>query len=863
MENMVAKRARSTGWARAVALSLIFGRLCGEAAIADELVLPPNVEPNQPAEVIYHLEKPATGQGSLDVEWRDVVGRLVERRRISVELADATELAFGLDISRAVTMKNELAVRLSLDGVDQLGNRSHRENKETGAFIASPFERPWWDYQIIIWQLQKRAGYDALKRLGITAGMLPIDRSSYSVVADWIEPLLDSDLHFYLENIATDFYSSYHRWSGSRPVNWRFLQTKQRYWENPLDPAALAREPSLSDQVWLGNVRDRLIRNVRALRPYRPLFYDLGDEPGIADLAAFWDFDFSEASLTGMRDWLKDRYGSLKALNQEWASDFGQWAEVTPITTREALARSDWNFAAWADFKEWMDVAFAGAIESGTKAIHAADPQAVAAIEGAQVAGWGGYDYSRLAASVDAMELYDYGGNIEIVRSFNPGLIMLMTSFGRGEFEAHRVWRAALRGIRGLILWDEKSELVDGNGHIGERGREAAPYFAELRGGLGALLINSRRHTDPIGILYSPASMRVQWLLDRRATGEDWTRRNASDEYQDDAVRTATRNFARLVEHRGLQHQFVSSAEVGRGELRSGNYRILMLPHTIALSKIEAEQIRDFVERGGVVIADGVPGLFDEHGRRLAKPLLSEVFSGSPTRSGISSAFGKGKAIYMAFPDDRGRQRGRLITEILDVAGVQPRFPLLRADGAPPSDVETRIFDNGAVTIVALQRDFPAGRPSGEPAPIPSSPEAVVLALPRSFYVYDLRNGRATGKIERLPIELGPVEPVLLALSERPLVSPSVSGPRSTRLGANAEISVSSDSPAALDVIHLDVIDPEGNTVGHYSGNLLVSQQSTTKILPFALNDKVGVWTIRAKDILSGATVTAEIEVEP
>ena len=481
----------------------------GGPAIADQLVVPQAVERNQPIEVVYRFEQPATGSGFLDVDWNDVDGRLVERRRIPFELADAPQVGFSLDARRAVTMKNLLTVDLSLDGVDQLGNKFRRENRETESFIASPSDIPWWDFQIIMWQVHDRAGYAALKRLGVTAGMLPIDHGAHSFVTEWIEPLLDADLRFYLENIATDFYSSYHRWSGDRPVNWRFIETKKRYWENPLDPKALMREPSLSDRVWLEEVSDRLIRNVRGLQPYRPLFYNLGDEPGIADLAAFWDFDVSEASLTGMRDWLQERCGSLDALNQEWGSDFSRWEDVMPMTTREALQRSDENFAAWADFKEWMDVAFARAIEKGTLAVHAADPEAKAAIEGAQIPGWGGYDYSRLAASVDAMEIYDHGDNVGIVRSFNPKLIMILTSGGYGPYESHRLWRETLHGFRGLILWDEKHEFVDENGHVGEWGRKAAPFFAELRGGLGALLINSRRHIDPIGVLYSQASRRV------------------------------------------------------------------------------------------------------------------------------------------------------------------------------------------------------------------------------------------------------------------------------------------------------------------------------------------------------------------
>jgi len=56
---------------------------------------------------------------------------------------------------------------------------------------------------------------------------------------------------------------------------------------------------------------------VRAYAPYRPLYYSLADEAGIADLAAAWDFDLAPASLAVMRVWLKQIYGTLAALNRE------------------------------------------------------------------------------------------------------------------------------------------------------------------------------------------------------------------------------------------------------------------------------------------------------------------------------------------------------------------------------------------------------------------------------------------------------------------------------------------------------------------------------------------------------------------
>jgi hypothetical protein len=669
--------------------------LVSGAAAADELVLPKSLERNQRADFTYRFDTALTGFGFFGIEWRDVVGRMVERRRIPLDLADVAEVVFSLDLRRAATTGNQLVVHLSLDGVEQTGANRHRENELSTSFIVPPADNTWTDYQIIMWQGQTPAGYATLKKLGVTAGMVQADhRDETSTSMPSLARLIDADLRWYLENISTDFYSPYHKWYDGRPVDWRFLEAKQRYWANPRDRTAFIREPSLSDPEWLNKIHDRLIRTVRALHPNRPLYYSLGDETGIGDLAAFWGFDFSDRSLAAMREWLKDDYDSLAVLNQQWGAAFKGWDEVVPMTTDEAMRLSDGNYSAWADFKEWMDIAFARALKSGSNAVHAADPIAVSAIEGAQIPGWGGYDYSRLATSVDAMELYAYGENVPVARSFNPELVLLTTSFGSGPSEAHRVWRELLRGTRGLILWDDKSEFVRDDGSLGDRGREAAPYFGEIRNGLGALLINSRRHTDPIGILYSPASRRIQWLLDRRASAEEWSRRGASTEYQDDAIRTSTRQFVHALEHIGLQNRFVSSDEIRRGELRA-DYRVLILPHAIALGPSEAAEIRGFVQRGGVVIADSEPGQFDEDGRWLTKPALSDIFTGPADRSAGSFAFGKGKAIYLASANGRDRRNAQRLSRILDNAGVKPPFPALHTDGRPSNDVETRISTMG------------------------------------------------------------------------------------------------------------------------------------------------------------------------
>ena len=128
----------------------------------------------------------------------------------------------------------------------------------------------------------------------------------------------------------------------------------------------------------------------------------------------------------------------------------------------------------------------------GRKAIEEVDPEAYVNIGGGQRPGWGGYDYARITKALTAIEPYDIGNNVEIIRSLNPAMAMVSTGFANGPWEQQRVWRELFHGHRGLIIWDEKHEYVDADGQTGARGTEAAKYYNEIRNGIGALIINSQ-----------------------------------------------------------------------------------------------------------------------------------------------------------------------------------------------------------------------------------------------------------------------------------------------------------------------------------------------------------------------------------
>jgi hypothetical protein len=592
-----------------------------------------------------------------------------------------------------------------------------------------PPRAAWPDFPVIEWQPRNPAQLETLKRIGVTAGAVIANRDGDDAPEFAQAAILNAaGMGWYLENIATDFYAPYHRYFAGKPVNWLFEAAQARYRAHPDDITALYREPGLSDPSWQRRMRDRMAATVRRHAAAHPLFYNLADEAGIADLSAYWDFDMSPASLMQMRVWLRGQYGSLAALNAQWGTNYTTWDAVQPELTREAMRRTDDNFSQWSDFKAWMDEAFAGALRLGTQAVHAADPTALAAIEGAQMPGWGGYDYTRLAHAVDVMEIYDSGENLPIVRSLNPQVIPLATTFTDTPEEMHRLWGAVLRGVRGFVLWDEDESVVHGDGSPGARAAFYAPLFAALHGPFGQAILGATPMKDPIAILYSPASFRVQWMLDHRSRGDAWLQRSAELELEDNAFRVALRGYSESLAGLGLQPRFIAPADLASTDHLAPTdlvaswigAKVLILPDTIALSPREASAIATFVRKGGRVIASTPPGVFDAHGKRLPSPSVARTL------------------FQLVEPSD--------VATLRHVLGVTPRA---RTEAALP--VESHWYRGRAAMVLALQVAKPAA------ASVP-----VTLTLPAAVRLRDVRAGITYPRETTVKLTLDPVAPTLL-----------------------------------------------------------------------------------------------------
>jgi len=594
--------------------------------------------------------------------------------------------------------------------------------------------------------------------------------------------------------------------------------------------------------------------------PYRPIFYDLGDESGIANLAAPWDFDFSDQSLVEMRVWLKQRYGTLAALNHQWGTHFSSWDLVTPETTAEAMKRTDENFSPWADHKDWMDISYARALQMGADAIHSVDPKAFVGIAGGQMPGWGGYDYARLTKAINFFEPYDIGNNIEIIRSLAPLTPVVTTAFARGPWEKHRVWYELLHGNRGLIIWDAKHEFVNGDGTPGPRGIEAGTYYNEIRGGLGALLINSRREAEPIAIHYSQASFRTDWMLRSQPKGDAWATRTPSAERSDNDFLRLRESYCRIVEDLGLQYRFVSYSAVEQGELRRGAYRVLILPDSLALSEEEAAAIRDFMERGGTVIASGEIGSFDPHSRRLARSQLSDVQEQVVRLPGDVLNYHRDRLLGKEGPVLEGARK------VFETDGMRPKYRVIDERGQDVVGVETHVFRNGGATIVGLLtnpqlRVDELGPPEFKSNERFEKPRRLRLVAPEESFIYDIRKSESVGKRKDVEFTLDPYEPAIYAFLPASVEGIRMAASKAVPRGSTAEVSFTLDSPAAASVFHVAVTDPNGNGVAHYSGNFFGVDGRGGMQIPFAVNDSPGKWEVRVRELLTGTTARSLIEV--
>ena len=320
--------------------------------------------------------------------------------------------------------------------------------------------------------------------------------------------------------------------------------------------------------------------------------------------------------------WLNEIYGGHAPKYAEWISyeqlrtKFAGWS-ADAFDVSQLMDQWTFNDSYWNNFIGDL-VAYANSIDPATPCGY---------VGGQCPNAFGGYDYAKLMRKVQFLEAYDMAGAQAIARSFNPSNILptVTTFFHKQDNPADDAWQAwyyLAQGNRGHIAWVE--DWFDGKTPKPWL-KDIAATYKEAAGTIGPLMRDAQFRHDGVALYYSHASIQLGWMLDAVAHRQTWVNRN-----NDHFLGSSHLNrmaWMQMLRDEGIQFTWLDYASVIQDGIPA-HIKVLILPHTLCLSDAETRRIQAFCQAGGTVIADYLPGLWDQHGRgRATGGALDSMFS--------------------------------------------------------------------------------------------------------------------------------------------------------------------------------------------------------------------------------------------
>ncbi|MHC4718433.1 MAG: beta-galactosidase, partial [Planctomycetota bacterium] len=653
---------------------------------------------------VLRLPRPVRRAGTTArIRVSDSFGRLLVDRTVSAGAGGErlTEIRVSLTIPAVIAQRHQLDIVVSSADGDTFASRSE---------FVYRLPAEWDDYLPALWHQPDPTNVGTMREM-------------YLCGSQWLndEPrppdhFIDANYRYYVEHGFRNVFSPYHRRIKGE-VAYYDHQARRAFLADRTDLRNLERNPCLSNPIIREEIDRLFAASARMHRDYRPLYYSIADEPGIADQAAPFDFCFSPWCREAFVKWLRKRYGTLGKLNRQWGTAHARWEEIRGGLTDEAIAAGDENYSAWCDHREFMDTILCDAYRLARDAVRREDPKGRLGMAGGQgPQAVGGWDFWKLCQVFDVHETYCIGNNYELMRSFAPEGIPFHTSWGPNDphpnAERHAIWYRFIHGDRGLLLIRPRGcEYLDANGRYNANARRIMPLCRELSGGIGKLRIASQRVDDPIALYHSQANLRLHWIRQMRQVGLKWVHRTSSSERTDNRYVLLRESWVKVIEDNGLQYRFLCPPQVAAGGLkaysrrRGEGFKVLLLPEILAMSAAEAAAIRRFVRAGGTVIADRLPGTFDEHGKRRRRSLLADLFDDGA--GGRAVLLGKDLLPYyrqrLGPRAGEARLKGLIGEHLLGAVGRDRVTPAVTGPrGRPVTGVEVTVWRNGGAELIAL-----------------------------------------------------------------------------------------------------------------------------------------------------------------
>ena len=405
-------------------------------------------------------------------------------------------------------------------------------------------------------------------------------------------------------------------------------------------------------------VRDAMTRFIAAAssraRRHPSLYgFDVWSEPHIVNWVWFntnVEFCYCAYTQAKFREWLRQKYGSLEALNAAWYRTFERWEDVEAPRFGTILSYTD--FIDWKTFvaAKLRDDLRAKADATGARGVAPIGSHSDApAVLLSPLSGYGNPDDWWMTGVVDHYGTSIYPRHASSAAAWPP--VRLMSALdgirsaarGRGwwigELQAGqgatgvRVgtpvtaadvrlwgWAAMSRGAQAISYYayypmssgyeSNGYGLIELDGAVTDRAR-AAGAFAKTVTANAAIFAAAKPRAAQVGVLYN----RLSYMVGGNTVGPGAT------------VRNSMIGFYRAMFERNIAVDFVHTDDLVSGA--ASRYRAIFLGTPLMLPAPAVAALKTYVQRGGVLISEARPAWNDERGfanARIPGGGLDDVF---------------------------------------------------------------------------------------------------------------------------------------------------------------------------------------------------------------------------------------------
>ena len=572
--------------------------------------------------------------------------------------------------------------------------------------------------------------------------------------------------------------------------------------------------------------------------PYGVTQYMVTDEPNFTLRHTTDELDEEPENIAEYRKRMAGKYGSIGSFNARHQTAYSAFEELKP--GRIADARRTGNFGEYIEWRNFNVDRWCEALKEISDAAKGQDPTArVSLANSFGQTSLSANDYWKLLTRAGLDFSNEYTAMVyfrrnpiynfdEFYRSFRPdmrvwgyvgyGMSGTQVRFMPWWFAAHRyggfTWFSACgRDFRifdqpSLAYTQDAADLKD------------ALESSRLMDGLGKLLLSAQWAKRDVAIYYSHDSLHVATLLGKETTSFEIQDSGPLHDYMH-----SRQGAQYLVEDLLHQFDFVAPEQVMSGAI--DGRKVLLMPRIKALSDGEVAALRRFAGNGGLVIADEMPGEYDELGvRRKKLPFSSkDVF------------------VFGSNFDDLDRSQRSSMRELLRKSGAKP--VLACVDIVSRFGREAMRFTAGTADVFVLLR-MP-GRSKGVARD--------VFELPAKGHVYDSVSGRYLGNASQVEVEWDEGGAAVYSVLKSKAASLRVDGvPETVKRGGELRFAVELETPgkAPDTVFNVRFVSPSGECRFHMRRNVDAVGGKAEVVFPMAYNDPVGDWSVVATDAMTG-----------